>query len=278
MSKVKLRRESIADQKLPCLFCGGQRLATTEEHCPPRALFKGRQWPEGFVFPACRECNSGSSDDDVWVAFLAHLNGGDDRLQQYKRVLYKLRQIAAPSLNEMFGLGPVAARAAARRLNMRPAPGQTYRDLPLVKVPEAAHRAVGSLAGKLTKALYHRATGNVFPVQGGIMYHWFTNAQMMEHGQIPALEVLRGIAAMLPPVVRNGKDLSDQFQCLHSSDEPGELHVLQVAFGRVFGFVSMASTNPGQLESFVATMEARFGTERKPFTFVSSNDPTRLIR
>ena len=254
----------------------GLRHAATEEHCPPRALFKGRHWPQGFVFPACDECNGGTSDEDLWVAFLANLEDDPGRLQQGRGLLFQLKRQDPVSLQRMFNVSAVEARGAARRLKLERGPGMTFQDLGVANVPNAAHRAVGTLAGKLSKAMYHRATGKVFPTDGGITFHWFTNAQLREHGHIPALEAMQSIAAMQQPVVRNGKDLSDQFVCKHSTDDQGELHILQATFGQVFGFVSMFSPMAGRMEDIVATMEERMGTARRPFTFVNSNDPARL--
>jgi len=57
-----------------CIFCGGSTPSTTKEHCPPRAMFQHRQWPEGFEFPACDTCNGGTRDDDLLIAMLARLH------------------------------------------------------------------------------------------------------------------------------------------------------------------------------------------------------------
>lgn len=275
MGEAKRKQRKMLEAGHACLFCGGQRLATTEEHCPPRSLFKGRHWPEGFVFPACEDCNGGTSDDDLWVAFLANLEDDPERFEQGRGLLFQLKRQDAPSLRQMFNVPTLQARRVARRLRLEREPGRTYKELGVVNVPRAAHRAVGTLAGKLSKAMYHRATGRVFPTDGGVMFHWFTNAQLREHGRIPALEALQSLASMQQPMIRNGKDLGDQFICKHSTDTEGELHVLQVTFGRVFGFVSMFSPSAGRMEAFAERMQERTGAEA-PFTFVSSNDPIRL--
>lgn len=276
MGEARRKRQKLSEGNQPCLFCGGQRRATTEEHCPPRSLFKGRHWPEGFAFPACERCNGGTSDEDLWVAFLANLEDDPERLQQGRGLLFQLKRQDPKSLRQMFNLSATKARTAARRLNMQREPGMTYRDLGVVSIPEAANRAVGTLAGKLSKAMYHRATGRVFPVDGGIMFQWFTNAQLREHGEIRLLEALKALAATQQPVIRNGKDLGDQFVCRHSTDAQGELHVLQVTFGGVFGFVSMFSPLAGRMEAFVHSMEQRMGKPGNPFTFVNSSDAPRL--
>lgn len=276
MGEAKRRRRHLASTAAPCIFCGGQRPATTEEHCPPRALFVNRAWPEGFVFPACTQCNGGSSQDDLWVAFLAHLDGEPAKLHKGVGLMQQLKRQDPIALRKMFGISAVDARAAARRLRLSRPPGQTYQQLGVVKVPEAGHRAVGTLADKLSKALYFKSTGQVFPSDGGIAFHWFTNAQIHEFGEIPALEAMRAISAVKQPVGRNGQDLSGQFECRYSMDAEGGLHLLQVTFGKVFGFVSIFSPQRGRIEALMGTLEQHLGTTRSPFTFVTSSDPARL--
>jgi hypothetical protein len=41
-------------------------------------MFERRWWPEGYEFPSCEKCNSGSSDDDLLVSFFARMNPVDD--------------------------------------------------------------------------------------------------------------------------------------------------------------------------------------------------------
>jgi hypothetical protein len=89
VGEAKRKKGKLIGAGSPCIFCGGQRVATTQEHCPPRALFREKKWPEGYVFPACEECNWGTSDDDLMVAFLAHLtkagNKGAGLMHQVNR-------------------------------------------------------------------------------------------------------------------------------------------------------------------------------------------------
>ena len=66
--------KNLAEAVRMCIFCGGNKPATTMEHCPPRAMFQNRQWPEGFEFPACADCNHGTGDVDVLIAMLARMD------------------------------------------------------------------------------------------------------------------------------------------------------------------------------------------------------------
>lgn len=273
MGEAKRRLQKFRCLSPVCIFCGGHIPATTQEHCPPRALFKDKRWPEGFVFPACKACNGGTSDDDLMVAFLAQLDPESDPAQLRKGAgLMKMVSKQFPGvLQEMFSRSAVEARADARRLGIKPEPGQTYQEIGVINVPEAMHSSVATLACKLTKAIYHMQTGAIFPTDGGIMFQWFTNAQRIEHGRIVILEAVANILGTTAAIERSGKDLKDQFDYRYSVDQPGDLHLLQVVFGMVFGFVTIFSQTPGRLEAVESGIKQKLGREDGPFAFINTN-------
>jgi hypothetical protein len=256
-----------------CIFCGGGTPATTEEHCPPRGLFRDRQWPVGFVFPACQACNGGTRDQDLMVAFMAQLHPHQDGTisGQSEKLMRGVHKRFPGTLQEMVNVSAVSARATARKLRLEPARGQTYQGLGIANVPEAMHACVATLAGKLTKAIYHQQRGRIFPADGGITFQWFTNAQHMEHGCIPILQSLQGILGASKPIRRNGQDLRDQFDYEYSSSQAGDLHLLRVAFGSVFGFVTIFSQTPGRLEAIDDELKRQHAADASPVRFISTN-------
>lgn len=270
MGDAKRRKEKLIAAGSPCIFCGGQRVATTQEHCPPRALFREKKWPEGYVFPACEDCNGGTSDDDLMVAFLAHLTKASNTHKSGAGLMRQVKRQFPGFIEGMFQRSTAEARRLGRKVGLRPGPGETYQELPVVKLPKEAHQCVSVLAAKLTKAIYFKQTRAIFPSDGGIMFQWFTNAQKMEHGRIVLLDAISHFAAMSVPKRRGGKDLSDQFDYKYSVGESGELHMLQVVFGEVFGFVTIFSQTPGRVESIVEGIEKAHPTSRRPFRFLST--------
>lgn len=264
------RRRKLFDASSPCIFCGGQRVANTQEHCPPRALFREKKWPEGYVFPSCEDCNGGTSDDDLMVAFLAHLTKSGNSEKNGFGLMLQVNKQFPGFIDGMFQRTTAEARRLGRKVGLRRGPGETYQELPVVKLPKEANQCVSVLAAKLTKAIYFKRTSAIFPADGGIMFQWFTNAQKMEHGRIVLLDAISHFAAMSVPKRRGGKDLSDQFDYKYSVSESGELHLLQVVFGDVFGFVTIFSQVPGCLESIEEGIEKAHPTLRRPFRFLST--------
>lgn len=221
-----------------CAFCGGGTASTTVEHCPPRCMFQNRQWPEGFDFPACADCNGGTSDDDLLIAMLARLDPVHNR-------------------GDLDGKAPgLMARANKRH------PGMFAKMLPMGddgeplatgewNITDEMRKAVDVLAAKLAKGLYYRHTQAVFPNDGGLVMIWFTNADVMHDGGYKLFDSLKHIAGDAPPLTRSGKRLNDQFEYKFSLSPEKHLLALQAKFGNAFGFVVFGSTMPGLLEKYV---------------------------
>lgn len=252
----------------PCIFCGGNAVAVTVDHCPPKGMFRDKVWPVGYAFPSCNGCNGGISDDDLMIAFMAQINPestNEQRLQGLMYMLQRQRPGALPSME----LSAIEARAAARRLGLRPVLGQTYQKIGIVRVPLEMEAAVSTLAAKLSKAVYFKQTGKVFPADGGIMMTWFTNAQRIQNGGVTALDALSSLESLSTPKTRNGRDLQDQFDYRYSQGEGGELNVLRAVFGPVFGFATIFSPTPGTIEGLEDRMKERTSTDKSPFLWVN---------
>lgn len=264
------RRSFIAKHKL-CAFCGGERSATTVEHCPPRAMFQHRLWPEGFEFPACEECNKGSDDQDFLIAMLARMNpfesteNADGKLNGLMLMANKqhpgLLQKMMPSANE--------ARRHNRKLRVNPLPGQTQQETGIVKVPEEIHQAVCVLARKLAKGVFYRETGIVFPDCGCLFLNWFTNADFVRDGKYIVFDLMKDIGGVAPPMQRSGKYLGDQFEYKLSLAPEKNVFIIQARFGGAFGFVVFGSTVPDLLESRIVGLREK-SAKSGPFEILQS--------
>ncbi len=186
---LKAREIAFAKSK-SCIFCGGSVEATTVDHYPPRAVFHDNRWPEGYVFPACVNCNSGSREADNWAGFLSmmdpNIDWPDSELEKNVKRLVSLDRASPGLIKEFFGTSAVEKKSMARRLKMERARGETYADLPLVKIPEVAHEWMSVFAPKLTKALHFEHTQRIPPSNVGLNYWWYTNANQLE-GKVPQI-------------------------------------------------------------------------------------------
>ena len=262
----------LATSGAKCIYCGGAQDATTEEHCPPRALFRQRAWPEGFAFPSCVACNAGTSDDDLLVQFMASMQPDPDdaQVKKFSGLMYQVKNQFPGLLQRMMARSATEARQIARALGVVPPPGKLHQDINVVKVPPELHDAVAVLATKLSKSVYFLYEKKIFPADGEIALHWFTNAQLLQYDTIPALESLAGLPMTGLPLRRNGKNLKDQFDYEYTLGEG--YHVLKVAFGRVFGFVTFFNTEPGTVAEFLGRMRTESGKMRGPFQLVQPDE------
>lgn len=271
MGAASRHRKKFLAKHSQCIFCGGHAPATTIEHCPPRAMFQYREWPEGFEFPSCDLCNHGTDDHDLLVAVFARMNpfeergNADGRLEGLMLMANKqfpsLLQRMLPSANE--------ARQHNRRIGINPAPGQTHQETGVIKVTDEFHQAVCALAKKLAKGVFYRDSGIIFPEHGCLLLNWFTNADLIRDGKYVIFDILKEISGDAPPTVRSRKYLGDQFECKFSLASEKNIFILQARFGGAFGFVVFGSTVAGKLESMI--QQLREDTSREgPFAILQS--------
>jgi hypothetical protein len=105
-----------------CAFCG--QPATTIEHCPPRAMFQFRQWPEGFEFPSCETCNLGTGDHDLLISMLARMDpfeqNGDADGRQVGLMKMAALDLACSRASSRGCESNLSERARSQSFNRRP--------------------------------------------------------------------------------------------------------------------------------------------------------------
>lgn len=272
MGSSKRKRESFLAKHKFCAFCGGGKTATSIEHCPPRAMFQGRQWPEGFEFPACDACNFGSSNEDVLVAVLARMDpfensGNEDGTLE--GLMHNVNRQYPDFFKKMM---PTAteARRQNRRLGIKPAAGLTQQEAGPLKIPEEAHKAVCVFSGKLAKAIFYLETGKIFPDSGCLLLHWFTNAELFKEGKYPVFEHLKELQGNAPQLQRGKTFLNNQFQYKISISPEHDIFILQALFGKSFGFVVFGSPIQGKLEASFEQLRKQKGRDG-PFEILQSS-------
>lgn len=234
-------------------------------------MFQDYHWPPGFEFPACGNCNGGTTDDDLIVAMLARLDpfgdGGDrdGKLAGLTRAVNKQH----PGLFDRMMPSATESRRKNRALGIRPPSGKTHQEAGPVKIPAAIDGAVRTLGRKLAKGVFYNATGRPFPIDGCLLMNWFTNADLIRDGKYKAFETLKELAGDVPALQRSGKHLNDQFEYKLSISSERDVFVLQAIFGKAFGVVIFGSTKPGLLETSVARLREHSG-HSGPFAILQS--------
>ena len=270
-SATRYRKKFLTDHSI-CAFCGGKAQATTIEHCPPRAMFQHRQWPVGFEFPSCAMCNHGTDDQDLLISVFAKMNPFVETVDMDGTLPGQMRMVNKqyPGMFQRMMPSASAAKRINREMGLSPRHGQTHQETGVVKVPDELHGAVCVLAKKLSKGIFYRETGQVFPNDGCLLLNWFTNADLVRDGKYVVFDLLKEMAGEVPPTVRSGKHLGEQFEYKFSLAAEKNVFVLQSRFGGSFGMAVFGSSVPGLLEGIVTRLREQ-SSRSGPFAVLQSS-------
>lgn len=244
MGQARMRKLRIQQGNHKCIFCGGLTKAETVDHVPPKVLFREKIWPEGFEFPACLSCNSKTSDNDLIVGVMARMTRDGDNLTGLLKNLKKQKPKLLP---QMVKMSASEARRSVKQLGLVKPAGLTYREVGVVNITDDMRIAVKTLASKLSKAIYFLMTEQIFPSNGGILFYWFTNAQLHQHGYIYALDALAHFRYQTKELKRANSSLRDQFDYRYSVTDDANTHLIQVTFGNSFGFVTIMNPDENEI-------------------------------
>jgi hypothetical protein len=230
MGEAKARARAILDLSRVCIFCGGNAPSETVDHQPARALFDRKEWPEGYAFPACWACNQKSKDAENKLALLVRIDSNEEENPQRRADFQKYLQAMANNFPGL--LRPLSTREKRQLFKeegfSRPPGG--FADLPIAgMLAHDAEQAFDLAFPKMLRALHFKHTGNIAPEGKDIVtYRWFTNAyvQILESEQFAPFKCLPAV----PPMKRNGHDLSDQFGYRYGTDQNGMVSAFLMRF------------------------------------------------
>lgn len=253
MGERKARRDSFFRSHPFCCFCGGEVTATTEDHWPPRMIFEDRQWPEGFVFPACEPCNRTSSSAEALIALLIHGAAQNEDRTTYRKVVASIRQ-NHPGLVE--GLLPNSAsdvRRILRTKGLSKPEGITLRELPIIKLDVDRWQPLFDVfAAKAMMAFHYQCFRMPLSKRGRIWYALHTNVDLAA-GQFPS-DIFDGVAMALAPQ-RNQKLLNGQFDLIWQNDVEHKTALWSFAFHNKIAFTGITTEAANEvLEGYERTL------------------------
>jgi hypothetical protein len=211
MSENRTRKQLFLKEHPRCCFCGGNTASAEPDHVPGRAFCRDRQWPEGYEFPACVQCNRATRLDEQAIALLSRIYP-DGKTQSERAEVRKLMgevhrnhpglfDEMQPSENQLHG--------AKTKYGILPPAGRPLTELPILSVAgPLLNEAMRQFSRKLFCALFYKHAGANLCSTGAIAIRWYANVQ------INADEMDRAIAAITPSIPnleRNTVALNDQF-------------------------------------------------------------------
>jgi hypothetical protein len=254
MGQAKQRTRAILAMNRSCIFCGGSNPATTVDHQPARALFDRREWPEGLCLSRLRAVQSGIKGRRAQARppgshrFPA---GGRSRskagIWQVSRrdakqfsgppqTTFRERKEAVSKIGRHL---PARRRSACRyscRWHRRPSGRRTIRQIAeqnLASFALEAHRERRSLGRRRQS-------------------DWYSNAYFNAFNQSEEKSFYTALPAC-PPIIRNKRDLSDQFAYRYGIDDAGELSAFFIGFRNSFIVLGIVAQSDEMLKEIRAS-------------------------
>ncbi len=165
MGAGKKRKERFFRQHPYCCFCGGIRLAETEDHVPSRVFFIKRSRPDDFVFPACKSCNSISSKSEQVTALLSRTSYQSEQIvdaPDFCKLVQAVHNNSKGTFQEM--VGPRTGDKIIKR-QIRAALGSD--DFHLLTFGSNARMHCQLFGAKLAFAFHYKFLGRPLPTDGG---------------------------------------------------------------------------------------------------------------
>lgn len=232
-----------------CCFCGGQNPATTEDHWPPRCLFRERKWPEGYVFPACSSCNSSTRTDEnlLSMVFRISTSPGDELDQtEFRKALNAVRN-NFPGVFEEMKLGNFKKRAALKSHGIPRLAGVTLAETPVVGLPTVARAAIERFSFKLGCALHYKHVGTCLPRDGRIVHQFQTTAMLYSN---PIAEEVLRLTPEFAVLQRGNQKLDSQFIYRYGFSNKIDTGLFVCLLRKSFSILVITTGKPEILEGY----------------------------
>lgn len=187
MSEAKLKKTAtnrLLAQHPFCCFCGGETVATTREHYPPKALFDNSHRPDQLVAPACNPCNDVSRNADLVTAIVARWRFSEleeteaaDIKKLIQRLRYQAPNIGREWLEMSSGTGQKRARRHLQNNGVPVSFESGYVSVGQETIPQ-----LNLFSHKIALAMYFDATKTPLPLSGVVFAQFSTKEDVIANG------------------------------------------------------------------------------------------------
>jgi hypothetical protein len=255
----RLYKQNFMKKHPMCCFCGDETRAEEIDHVPGRVFFRNRQWPEGYEFPACVECNRATRYEEKVIALFARFNSSSEAETDNAEFEQMVNEVAKHDPEFISDIRPSSANEIRRFLkerNIEKPVGSTTSDIHLVKIGDIVNKSVRKFGKKLFLALWFKHTGTVLPKSGGMRIVWMSNASpAMDDATLTTLfQTLHGI----PPIIRNSRPIHDQFTYRYVVTTSGDGAGFFVWFRQSFGLLCTMTVDRSLIQHDIDNIEVPF--------------------
>lgn len=176
MGHKRRRKDAFFAEHPKCCYCGGILDATTVDHWPSRALFSRREWPEGYAFPACFQCNNESSDLEGLFAVICRLGSKVKQEDEENQRLQLGALSRHPEAYNSLFISADEKRQRARKYGIEEPLDGGWDSIPMVALDHpTVQRAMHLCSQKLLLSLHYKHSTCALDSRGLGVYRWFTN-------------------------------------------------------------------------------------------------------
>ena len=248
MGSKTQRKKLFLSQHPICCFCGGETQSAEPDHIPSRVLFDNRQWPEGYEFPSCVQCNRETRHDEQVVAMLSRVYPDADTPEGIKEMQERIRAVAHNYPEILIEMQPTIRqkRNAAKKYNIAMPDGMSSADIPTLSLKgPLVNKAVTNFGRKLFLALYYKHTGEILPKKSGVALLWFSNLQI-ENGELP--REIASLVSNFPKLERCNTNLFDQFFYRYVVSDCGTQAVFVAFFRQSFAILGYVNKDASRFK------------------------------
>ncbi|MFT8464061.1 hypothetical protein [Acetobacter persici] len=222
-----------------CVYCGSAE-SLTVDHFPPRDFFLKRQFPEGYMYPACSACNTGKSSDEQALGFLVSMLDWevDGENSEFRRHLRAARNNHPQLLHELEALSPTRSKRFLRQAlgGSDAVWANGMNGWQAVEFGPEAMRLLNKMCVWFGQTLYFKHNHQVF--SGEVFANRLPHAAIREEKFHGIISRLSGI----PEIKQTGHNISNQFFYRYYAVDGGFYGILQFNKPQIF-FVICAMTN-----------------------------------
>ncbi len=252
-----------------CSLCGGQRTATTREHCPPKSLFLKSHRPDGFIAPACNACQDISRTADLVVSIVSRFTYSD--FEEYgvdlKRLKETLNSRAPEAAAELNPRGLIERKTARKFMESQ---GVYALNNDLVQIGPECIRQINVFSAKFIMASFFVFSNKILDEKSAISFKWYTKEQIQTE---PIPNEVKSMLGNSSALTQGKWDTSLHFECRHSYNEIEGCFGVMARFNGAFFVLGYAvkdreklGTSPGWSSALNALEEASKNKSRNRMT------------
>lgn len=223
-----------------CIYCEGA--AETNDHMPPKSMFRGSKRWSGLEFACCQNCNSGTRGAEAVAALLSRIPVDDINFEEveFRKYLGTAEQLN-PGLSAQLGKN--------RRPVILQRRGLWFLSNELRLESPIADRAMTVFSAKMGMALFREHVGSALPLHGAVFCSWFANAGLHPKLEDQLLRIMPAGATL----TQGKMHAADQFAYRYVSDFQTLLGGL-ISFHGNLTCLAVAAADPSKVTGPISRM------------------------